>query len=60
MRIRQGDLAVLFLCVVRYACIMPMSSGMFGFFYVLCEEAVGQMLASANACVYVCAQVGVL
>lgn len=31
MRIRQGDLAVLFLCVVRYACIMPMSSGMFDF-----------------------------
>lgn len=30
-RIRQEDLAVLFLSVVRYACIIPMSSGMFGF-----------------------------
>lgn len=32
MRIRQGDLAVLFHCAVRYACIMRMSGCMFGLF----------------------------
>lgn len=36
MRIRQGDLVVLFLSVVRYACIMRMSLGMFAF-YVVCK-----------------------
>lgn len=40
MRIRQGDLAVLFHCVMRYACIMRMSLGTF-VFNVLCEDTVG-------------------
>lgn len=35
MRIRQGDLAVLFYFVVRYACIMRMSLGMCAFLFSL-------------------------
>lgn len=40
MRIRQGDLAVLFHCVVCYACIMRMSLGMF-VFHGLCVHTGG-------------------
>lgn len=41
MRIRQGDLAVLFHRVAHSACIMRMSPCVFGFyFFFFCEDAV--------------------
>lgn len=62
MRIRQGDLAVLFHCVVRYACIMRTSLCTFVFvFYALCEDTVGSFTHASSFiqmhvsfCVFAC------
>lgn len=65
MWIRQGDLAVLFHCIVRYACLMPMSSGMFVFIismcllpaklHVACSQIPASYFVSVCSCLlYVC------
>ncbi len=49
MRIRRGDLAVLVLHVVLYACIMRMSPATF-VFRVLCEDTSAKLCADACFC----------